>query len=362
MAESLAPDIEHLLASAFKLGVSDIHIRSCRRPMYRVDGQLRAVDFREIGMGEVEALSERLSTIEREQLRRRRFAEFSCQFQDLGRFRGHFYLQGGLPAVALRTIPRSIPTLQELRLPAQLKRISESTSGLILVTGATGVGKSTTLAAILSMIAANSCRHLVTIEDPIEYQVPDGTSCVTQREVGRDVETFAEGLRSGLRQDPDVVMIGEARDRETLEVVLHAATTGHLVLTAVHFTDALATIQGIISLFYGRDQVAWRYRLAEALRCIISQKLISRRDGGGRVVATEMLVSDPSITAAVQDEGKLKGLRAMMARARNQTGSHTFDQSLIELLAAKQISLEVAQAAATSPSELLREVNLRRLV
>lgn len=357
----MGKELDQLLRSAFKLNVSDIHIRSARKPMYRVDGQLRPVEFPEISLNQIEELSVRLSRMSKEELYEKRYAEFSCHFEDVGRFRGHFFLQAGLPALALRTISLSIPSMQELRLPAQLKQLCASHNGLILVTGATGVGKSTTLASMLSMIARSSCRHIVTIEDPIEYIVPDGNSCVTQREVGKDVKTFYDGIVSGLRQDPDVIMIGEARDRETLETVLHAATTGHLVLAAVHFTDSISTIQGVLSMLSGRDHASWRYRLAEALRGILSQKLVPKRDGGGRIVATELLVNEPTVMACIQDETKMKGLRAAIARSRSQVGSHTFDQALLELLAAGQISLEAAQASANSPAELLREVNLRRI-
>lgn len=354
-------ELDHLLKSSFKLGVSDIHIRSNRKPMYRVDGQLRSVDFREIAATEVEAMVERLSGISFDVLLERRTSEFSCHFGEAGRFRGHFYLQNGKAALALRTIPNAIPTLQELRLPAQLKKLCENTSGLILVTGSTGMGKSTTLAAMLDTIARTSCRHIVTIEDPIEYAIPDHSSCVTQREVGRDVANFEEGLYSALRQDPDVVMIGEARDRQTMDIALRAAVTGHLVLTAVHFTDTTTTIQSLLTLFGGREQAALRYRLADALRAVISLQLIPRRDGGGRIVATELMINEPTVASCIQDENKLKSLRAAIARGRTQLGSHTFDQSLLELLTARVITLDAAQSAAVSPAELLREVNLRRI-
>ena len=354
-------DTKRLLSAAFQLNVSDIHLRSNRRPMYRVDGQLRAIDFPTVAESEVERLAQELSGRSAAELRKRRTAEFSCQWGEEGRFRGHYYLQGGRPALALRTIPVRVPPLQELRLPATIKKLCAERSGLVMVTGATGMGKTTTLAAMLDAIAQSSCRHIVTIEDPVEYSIADGASCVSQREVGRDVETFEEGLVSALRQDPDVLLIGEVRDRETMEVALHAANTGHLVLTAAHYQDTVAAVTGSIGMMPAAEHQSWRYRLSDALRGIISQKLLPRRDGSGRVVATEVLINEPTVTACIVDEAKTKGLRAAIARGRNQYGAHTLDQSLLDLLVAKLISIDVAKAAAVSPGELMREVNLRRI-
>jgi twitching motility protein PilT len=353
--------LKRLLDAAFKLNVSDIHIRAERRPMYRVHGQLRAVDFPEVPERDLDQLCADLSGYSAERLRERRTAEFSCQWGKEGRFRGHYYLNGGKSAVALRTIPMRVPSLQELRLPATIKQLCNERSGLIMVSGATGMGKTTTLAAMLDTVAKSSCRHIVTIEDPIEYVIDDSASCVTQREVGRDIETFDDGLVSVLRQDPDVVMIGEVRDGDTMRVALHAATTGHLVLTAAHYTDTTAAIAGMISMMPGSEQASWRFQLANALVGIIALRLLPRRDGAGRVMATELLINEPSVTACIQDETKMKGIRAALARGRNQYGSHTLDQSLLELLSAKLVSLEAAQVAAVSPSELMREVNLRRI-
>ncbi len=186
-------------------------------------------------------------------------------------------------------------------------------------------------------------------------------SCVTQREVGRDVESFAEGLRSALRQDPDVLLIGEARDPETMDVVLHAAQSGHLVLASAHFTDTSATISGMGSMGGRKDQVVWRSRLAEALQAVISQRLLHRADGTGRVLATELLTANSTIKACILDPSKTKNIRGVLERGRAEQVSHSLDQSLLELVEAQQISVEVARSAAASPGDLMREVNLRRL-
>jgi twitching motility protein PilT len=354
-------DLFHVLQAAFQHGVSDVHIKAGVRPMYRIDGVLRHVNFPAVVDDDLWRLVERITGTAVAQLRTLRQTEFSFSAEGSGRMRGHFYQQAGRPAIALRLIPGQIPSLQQLRLPAVTKALCNHTQGLVVVSGATGMGKSTTLASMLSHLAQTSCRHIITIEDPIEFVIPDHNSCVTQREVGRDVAGFAEGLVSTLRQDPDVILLGEVRDRASMDVALHAASTGHLVFTTLHFADALGAVNGIVGMAPQDERSSWRHRLAEALRAIIAQRLLPRRTGGGRVVATEVLVSEPTVRSAILDETKTRGLREAMARGRDEHGSHTMDQCLLELLEAQLVTLDVARGAATSPSELLREVNLRRL-
>ena len=353
-----ARSLDRLVSGAFQLNASDIHLKSDATPLYRLGGHLRPVDFPRVDADYLYMLSARLSCRPIDEVRDAKQFEFFCNWKELGRLRGHYYRQRNSPALALRTIPNQIPSLSQLRLPAAIKQICELRRGLVLVTGATGMGKTTTIAAILNAIAESSCRHIVTVEDPIEFHIQDHLSSVAQREVGRDVDDYREGLRSALRQDPDVVMLGEIRDAETLDVALHASLTGHLVISAVHFTDATTTVEGIVGMLPSRNQDSLRHRLSQGLQAIVSQHLLPLRAAAGRVLAAEVMVSEPAVRACILDPSKTKGIRACLARNRQ---TNTLDQSLLQLLESKLISLESAQATAVSPGDLMREVNLRRL-
>ena len=355
------PDLGRVLQAAFQFGASDVHLKTGSVPMCRVQGLLRPVEFPKIEEGELEMLCERLTGRPAAEFAQLQQTEFSCDWPGAGRFRGHYFQQTRGAAVVLRVIPATIPTLEQLRLPPVIKRICEYTSGLVMVTGATGMGKSTTMASIVATMAKMSCRRIVTIEDPVEFLFEDGASCITQREVGRNVESFQAGLKAALRQDPDVVVIGEVRDRETMEVALHAAITGHLVLTAVHFADTTTSVNGVVGMADAKEQLNWRMRLGDALRAVVSQRLLPRKGGGGRVLATEVLINEPTVRSCILDESKTKGIRQALERGRTEYHTHTMDQSLLELVQNQLISVEVAQSAATSPGDLLREINLRRM-
>ncbi len=358
---SFNQSMSKLLKAAFQVGASDIHIKPGAAPMYRISGELRPVEFPPIDEQMLGTFSAQLMRKNVEELRDVQQIEFSYEWPGVGRFRGNYYLQLGKPALALRTIPPTVPDIKSLRLPAVIKQLSQLSAGLILVTGATGMGKTTSLACIMNLIANTSCRHIITIEDPVEYKIEDGRSCVTQREVGRDVPSYREGLKAALRQDPDVLMIGEARDRETMEVVLHAAQSGHLVLTSAHFSDTTATVNGIIGMTERTEQINWRSRLADTLQAIISQILVPRRERVGRVLATEVLINEPAVRACIMDESRTKGIRACLERGRTDHQTHTIDQCLLELIEAQLITVETARSAAVSPGDLMREINLRRL-
>ncbi len=355
------PALGPILQAAFKVNASDIHLKAGAIPMYRVEGELRPVEFPLVQSNEIEDLCCRLSTKTAQQLAELNQFEFSYEWPGVGRFRGHYYRQQGRPALALRPIPLEIPTMNELRLPAALKRIVDFNQGLVLVTGATGMGKSTTLACLLDALTKTHCRHIITIEDPIEFVIHDNMGYVTQREVGKDIDTFQEGLWAAMRQDPDVLLIGEARTRETMEIALQSALRGHLVFTSAHFQDTTAAVNGIIGLADPKEQLNWRLRLSEALKCVISQRLLPKQGTNGRVLATEIMFNEPSVRASIQDESRTKGLRTCLARGRSEYQTHTMDQCLLELLQARLISLETATNAATSRGDLMREINLRRI-
>lgn len=353
--------LAQLLRAAIQLGASDVHLKAGAAPMFRIDGDLRPVEAPATAAAELDGICIQLIGTSAADLASMLHHEFSYEWPGVGRFRGHFYRSRGKSTLALRPIPLKIPSMNELRLPLASRKACGLTQGLVLVSGATGMGKSTTLASLVDTIAHTTCRHIVTIEDPIEYVFEDGMSQVTQREVGRDVESFDEGLRQALRQDPDVLLIGEARDRETMEVALHAAESGHLVLTSAHFSDVQSAVNGIIGMADAKEQTNWRFRLADAMRVVIAQRLLPRRGGSGRVLASEVLVADPSIRSCIQDEARMKNLRAALERGKGDLQTHTLDQSLLELLQARLITLEVAQASAISPGELMREITLRRI-
>jgi len=357
-----AHELGRLLKASIQVEASDIHIKPGSVPMFRISGELLPVEFPAVETEQLQEFCTHISGRSDTELSGVRSLEFTYEWPGVARFRGHYYIHRGGPALALRPIPLEIPTMKDLRLPAASKRICELTHGLVLVTGATGMGKSTTLACLLESIAHTSCSHIITIEDPVEFAIKPGSSSVGQREVGRDVDGYDEGLRQALRQDPDVIMIGEIRDRPTMEVALHAAQSGHLVLSTAHFNDTTSTVNGVVAMAEPAEQRNWRFRLADSLRAIISQRLLRRSGSPGRVLATELLFNGPTIRACIQDENKTKSIQTGLERGRTEFMTHSMDQSLLELVEAKLINVETAQGAAASPGDLMREINLRRLV
>ena len=253
--------------------------------------------------------------------------------------------------MVLRVIPRRIFSVEDLMLPRVLNRICEEQRGLVLVTGTTGSGKSTTLAAMIDLINATRNEHILTIEDPIEYLHRDNLSIVNQREVGADCSSFAAALRAALREDPDVILVGEMRDYETIETAIHAAETGHLVFSTLHTLDATETINRVISVFPPHHQKQIRLQLSQVLKAVISQRLVPRSDGQGRVPAVEVLVATETVRSCIEDKDKTKQLRDVIAAGTSQYGMQTFDQSLYFLLQEGLISVEEALKRATNVGE-----------
>jgi twitching motility protein PilT len=253
--------------------------------------------------------------------------------------------------MVLRVIPRRIFSLEDLMLPRVLNRICEEQRGLVLVTGTTGSGKSTTLAAMIDLINATRCEHILTIEDPIEYLHRDNLSIINQREVEADCRSFSTALRAALRQDPDVILVGEMRDYETIETAIHAAETGHLVFSTLHTLDAAETVNRVVSVFPPHHQKQIRIQLSQVLRAVISQRLVPRADGQGRVPAVEVMVATETVRACIEDKDKTKGLRDVIAQGTSQYGMQTFDQSLYFLLQEGLITVEEALKRATNVGE-----------
>jgi twitching motility protein PilT len=258
----------------------------------------------------------------------------------------------------MRIIPIEIPTFADLKLPAVLEKISKAERGLILVTGVTGSGKSSTMAAMIGYINRNMQRHIITLEDPIEFLHRDLNSSVTQRDVGWDTESFSSGLRVALRQDPDVMLIGEMRDKDTIDTALKAAETGHLVISTVHTKNAVQTLSRIIAVFRPEEQEIIRARLADSLQAVVSQRLLPTANGDGRVVAAEVMLVTGTIKDCIIDTARLEEISDLIHEGKEQYGSQTFDQHLMDLVHAGTVTFEVAMSAANSPSDFDLKMNI----
>ena len=258
----------------------------------------------------------------------------------------------------MRIVPIEIPTFADLRLPPVLESISRAERGLILVTGVTGSGKSSTMAAMVGYINRNMRKHIITLEEPIEFLHRDLNSSVTQRDVGYDTESFSSGLRSALRQDPDVILIGEMRDRDTIDTALKAAETGHLVISTVHTKNAVQTLSRIIAVFRPEEQEIIRTRLADSVQAVISQRLLPTLKGDGRVVAAEIMLVTGTIRDCIIDTERMDEIIDLIHDGREQYGSQTFDQHLMDLVNAGSVAFEEAKAAANSPSDFDLKMNM----
>ena len=331
---------------------SDLHLKVGRPPVLRVHGDLIQTDLPILRTDDLRRCAEQiLSARQREEFAEKKEIDFAVGVQGLGRFRVNLFQQRGTLGFAFRSIPFEIPSMSDLLLPAVLEEIALSTRGLVLVTGVTGSGKSTTLASMLRHLNELRAVNIVTIEDPIEFLHRDVRAMISQREVGNDTLSFNEALRHVLRQDPDAVMLGEIRDRISMETVLKAANTGHAVFSTLHTTDTSQTITRIISFFPPHQHGEIRGLIADALRAVISMRLIPRADGSGRVPAAEVLINSAAVSDRIRSGEAIHTLRDLIAEGRTQYGMQTFDQSLMELYRKGLITQEMALHYATSPAE-----------
>ncbi len=345
--------IDDLLRTASTQGASDLHIKAGSFPVMRVDGELHPV-FDALRLSQEDTLDMAFSMMSNRQ--KQRFKEINevdiaYGLTGVGRFRANVFQQRGSVSIVLRVIPDRVKTMNELGLPPLTERVADEQRGLILVTGATGSGKSSTLAAMIDHINATRGGHIITIEDPIEFLHRDRKSFITQREVDVDTRSFAEALRGALRQDPDVILVGEMRDHETIETALTAAETGHLVLSTLHTLDATETITRIVSSFPPHQQKSVRLQLAGILRAVVSMRLVRSLNGMGRVPAAEVMVSTALIREYISNEEKTPMIRDAIAAGTSQYGMQTFDQSLFNLHQSGLISMEEALRGATNPDE-----------
>jgi twitching motility protein PilT len=352
-------ELNEILQVALRAGASDIHLKAGLPPMFRVDGALVPLkDARRLPPEEVVRMAFGImNDYQREKFKQTNEVDLAYGVPGLGRFRVNVFQQRGTLGVVFRVIPFKIQTIEQLTLPKVLEKIAAEQRGLVLVTGTTGSGKSTTLAAMIDHINATETCHIMTIEDPIEFLVRDKRSIVNQREVGVDTMSFGQALKSALRQDPDVILVGEMRDLETIETALTAAETGHLVMSTLHTLDATETINRIISAFPPYQQKQVRLQLGSVLKAVISQRLVPRADGKGRVPAIEVLLATGRVRELIEDKDRTKEIPEAIAQGHVSYGMQTFDQSLMALLRAQVISYEEALRQATNPDDFALRVS-----
>ena len=346
--------INELLTTIVDVGGSDLHLKVGNYPIARVKGRLTPLtQFKKLVQEDTIAMAYSIMATDRQKAKFKENLDLDLAYSvpALGRFRCNIFNQRGTVGMVLRVIPRRIFSIEDLMLPRVLSKICEEQRGLVLVTGTTGSGKSTTLAAMIDYINATRSEHILTIEDPIEYLHRDNLSIINQREVEADCKSFASALRAALRQDPDVILVGEMRDYETIETAIHAAETGHLVFSTLHTLDASETINRVISVFPPHHQKQIRIQLAQVLKAVISQRLVPRADGQGRVPAVEVLVATETVKACIEDKDRTKGLKDVIAQGTSQYGMQTFDQSLYFLIQQGLITVEEALLRATNVGE-----------
>jgi twitching motility protein PilT len=337
---------------------SDLHLKVGRPPMLRVQGELVETPLASLRPEDLKRCADQtLNPRQREEFAEKKEIDFAIGVSGLGRFRTNIFHQRGTLGMTFRAIPMEVPALDGLELPAALEQIALLPRGLVLVTGVTGSGKSTTLASMIRHLNERRAVNIVTVEDPIEFLHRDNKSIISQREVGSDTHSFHDALRHVLRQDPDVIMLGEIRDRPSMETVLKAADTGHMVMSTLHTTDAAQTIGRIISFFPPHQHAEIRGVLANALRAIVSLRLIPRADGPGRVPAAEVLVNTAAISQLIRTGDESQSIPELIADGRVQYGMQTFDQSLLDLYRRGAISYEWAMHYASNPSEFALRVS-----
>ncbi|MBI5888398.1 MAG: type IV pilus twitching motility protein PilT [Deltaproteobacteria bacterium] len=344
-------DLTSILNVAVKSKASDIHLKAGVPPILRIYGSLVPVKNHDrLVPDEITKMAFKImNEQQKESFRGNHQLDMAYSVPGLGRFRINVFQQRGAVGVVLRVIPMKIMTFEELNLPKVLDRIAEEQRGLVLVTGVTGSGKSTTLASVIDRINNSRSAHIVSIEDPIEYLHRDKRCIINQREIGVDAKGFSEALRGALRQDPDIIMVGEMRDMETVEIALTAAETGHLVLSTLHTIDATETINRIVSVFPPYQQKQIRIQLAGVIKGIISQRLMPTKDGKGRVPAVEVLVTTSRIRECIEDKEKTKDITDAIYKGYTTYGMQTFDQSILSIMNKGLITYDEAMKQATNP-------------
>jgi twitching motility protein PilT len=353
--------LKQMLEEVLSTTASDLHLRVGVKPTIRVDGVLRPISDEPVTPQNMEEVMNQILTEEQ----KKRFFEkneldLALSVSKMGRFRINFYRQRGTVGVALRTVNINIPSFEELNLPPVLKKMADNRRGLIILTGTTGSGKSTTLAAMIDHINSSRSENVLTVEDPIEYIHRNKKSIIAQRELGGDTESFVTALRHALRQDPDVILVGEIRDLETMSIALTASDTGHLVLSTLHTLNAVETVNRIISFFPPHQHQQIRLLLSATLRGIVCQRLLPRSDGPGRVPAVEVLINTGAVKDYLLDPLKTPLILELIESGSVQYGMQSFDQSIMDLYKRGLISYEEAMTQATNPDDF--ELRLKGIV
>ena len=345
-------NIRNVLEKMIAARASDLHLKAGTPPVVRVDGVLYTLDEAPPTSPDLrEVTNQLLNEEQRLYFSTHSEIDFAFGVSGLARFRANIFMQRGTPALALRHVPVEVPSIEDLNMPAVVKDLAFATRGLVLVTGRTGSGKSTTLAAMIDAINKVTSRNVITVEDPIEFLHRDQMSYVHQREVGLDTHSFKDGLRYVLRQDPDIILVGEIRDLETMSSALMAADTGHLVMSTLHTTDVVQTLQRIVSFYPPHQHEEVRLSIASNLRAVICQRLIPRADGAGRAPAVEIMVNTPTIREYILNPDKTALIGAVVAEGTSQYGMQTFDQSVMQLLREGMITEEEALKNCTNANE-----------
>lgn len=348
-------EIKLLLKEMVDKGASDLHLRANGPAFFRIDGELHPVSEKVFSDEDNKTIAYSLmNSVQKDNFIKYHEMDLGYSVPELGRFRINVYSQKGLVNMAFRAIPARIPTIEELKLPPAIKQIAENRRGLILVSGTTGSGKSTTLASMIGHINSTRSTHIVTIEDPIEFVHTDNKSIITQRELGLDTLSYPDALKHIVRQDPDVILLGEMRDIATISAAITAAQTGHLVISTLHTIDTTQSINRIIDMFPPHQQDQTRLILSDVLKAVISQRLLPNAAGKGRIAAVEVLIVTGLIKKLIED--KNLGEIAIQIRQGNYYGMQTFNQALLKLFKNNEIKLEDALNAASNPEELMLNI------
>jgi len=355
--------MEKIIKAAVDRGASDLHIKAGDVFRARIDGRLVPLTKQRLTPDQTKAIALRLIPSEEDRAKIDRLRDYDCSWgmPGIGRFRVNILRQRSSFMIVMRVIPFDVPTFESLKLPAVLTQVASAERGMILVTGVTGSGKSSTMAAIIHHVNQTQHKHILTLENPIEFLHRDINCSVTQREVGVDTDDFRMGLRAALRQGPDVILIGEMREVETIDTAMKAAETGHLLISTLHTPDTVTTVSRIVAMFPPEEQEIARIRLAESLQAVVSQRLLPRADGHGRAAALEVLICTGFARDLIKDVNRTPELRDYIKESRDQYGMQTFDQHLMDLVSDGVVTYETAAATSSNPADFeLQMKTLRR--
>jgi twitching motility protein PilT len=353
--------MEKIIKAAVDRGASDLHIKAGDVFRARINGRLVPLTKQRLTPEQTKVIAQRLIPTEEDRARIDKIRDYDCSWgmPGIGRFRVNILRQRSSFMIVMRVIPFDVPTFETLKLPTVLAQVASAERGMILVTGITGSGKTSTMAAMVHSINQTQHKHILTLENPIEFLHRDINCSITQREIGTDTDDFRMGLRAALRQDPDVVLIGEMRDSETIDTAMKAAETGHLLISTLHTPDAVSTVNRVISMFPAEEQGIARLRLAESLQAVVSQRLLPRADGKGRAAAIEILIGTGTARDMIRDPMRTPELTDYIRESREQYGMQTFDQHLMDLVSDEQVTYDTALASASNPADF--ELQMRTL-